>query len=304
MAWLYVPGLECSTKGFVLGWSISGSNTALSVTSKGKLMQPRYLSAAWRKEPWIRRLSGLTFAPSTAQRGADSWISSLRDSRASRIPSLESAKAFPTNDGSGPTSSSAFAKLGPASSGWRMCPGSSAQGDSQASFKTWPRSGSMLNGIAFQRRKRVQAKSGNGYSFWPTARANDSEKRGLISNNSCSGLPAAVLWQSPLTSDANGSRETDGKRSLGLNTQASAWPTPMAMDSNSSGSDKAGMVTLTARVRNWPTPLARDYKGPLVYTGGGSPWNRRHRLANFRTWAQPRGLAIDRRGKTSPRPIA
>lgn len=38
-------------------------------------------------------------------------------------------------------------------------------------------------------------------------------------------------WLTPTTSDMNGVREMDGKRSGGLNTQAqSAWPTPMAAD--------------------------------------------------------------------------
>ena len=42
-------------------------------------------------------------------------------------------------------------------------------------------------------------------------------------------------WLTPTTSDMNGVREMDGKRSGGLNTQAqSAWPTPLASDQRGS----------------------------------------------------------------------
>ena len=43
-------------------------------------------------------------------------------------------------------------------------------------------------------------------------------------------------WLTPTTSDMNGVRKMDGKRSGGLNTQAqSAWPTPMATDNKNRG---------------------------------------------------------------------
>ena len=47
--------------------------------------------------------------------------------------------------------------------------------------------------------------------------------------------PYAAQWLPPATSDANGVRELDGKRSGGLNTQAlSSWPTPNAGPQNDS----------------------------------------------------------------------
>ena len=49
-----------------------------------------------------------------------------------------------------------------------------------------------------------------------------------------SSLPPSA-WLTPTTSDMNGVRELDGKRSGGLNTQAqSAWPTPLASDQRGS----------------------------------------------------------------------
>jgi hypothetical protein len=74
MAYLYVPGLGAST-------SESGSLNPLieqSLMSRGRLMQRRYWSSAWKKGGWIRLLSGIALKPSTANRGVESWILSLR----------------------------------------------------------------------------------------------------------------------------------------------------------------------------------------------------------------------------------
>src|SRR3546814_7005711 len=43
---------------------------AASLTWRGKPMQPRTLSRAWRTAPWLRRLSGLTLEHSTLDDGA------------------------------------------------------------------------------------------------------------------------------------------------------------------------------------------------------------------------------------------
>jgi hypothetical protein len=74
-------------------------------------------------------------------------------------------------------------------------------------------------------------------------------------------------WLTPTTSDTNGVRKPDGKRGLGLNTQAqSAWPTPAARDgkgvSGSGRQEKKGnpsdTVPNAAATVPWPTPRAGD----------------------------------------------
>ena len=83
MAFLYVPGLPA------WNWastSLSAPPTAPSVTWRGKPIQPRFWSAAWKKESWLRALSGTTLEPSTADAGVESWISSLRASRVRSSP--------------------------------------------------------------------------------------------------------------------------------------------------------------------------------------------------------------------------
>lgn len=72
-----------------------------------------------------------------------------------------------------------------------------------------------------------------------------SRGRGILRQSSgCGGLVGGVaLWQSPQTSDMNGIREPDGKRSLGLNTQTAIWPTPAARDHKGENSEQHALVT-------------------------------------------------------------
>jgi hypothetical protein len=81
-------------------------------------------------------------------------------------------------------------------------------------------------------------------------------------------------WLTPTTSDTNGVRKPDGKRGLGLNTQAqSAWPTPRVADTNNLNNSPTvvqarvtkGRATVAEiashNVSSWPTPAARDVAG-------------------------------------------
>ena len=55
-------------------------------------------------------------------------------------------------------------------------------------------------------RGRGRLISGSGFSGWPTARANDAEKRGNIADSPRNGLVGAVLhgWRSPMKGDGKG----------------------------------------------------------------------------------------------------
>jgi len=87
-------------------------------------------------------------------------------------------------------------------------------------------------------------------SSWPTPKAKEvtedydqyikrmkrskhEKNRGKTEPASVSMAAQLTSWLTPTTSDMNGVREMDGKRSGGLNTQAqSAWPTPRVADTN------------------------------------------------------------------------
>src|SRR3546814_4467881 len=95
MTWLYLPGsscapaLECSAKAQGPHSSFLGTTTEPFATWNGKPLLPASLSRLWKRERLIRRLSGLTCSRSTAQRGADAWIASLRsEEHTSELQSL------------------------------------------------------------------------------------------------------------------------------------------------------------------------------------------------------------------------
>ncbi len=73
---------------------------------------------------------------------------------------------------------------------------------------------------------------------------------------------AFLSWLTPATSDANGIRELDGKRSGGLNTQViRMWPTPTVNgNDNYKGASPTSGDGLTTVVKMWPTPQERDYR--------------------------------------------
>ena len=116
---------------------------------------------------------------------------------------------------------------------------------------TWSQVTTVAGRSLSQLQVSVPSTKENGFGSWPTACARDykgSTPGGRIRNGNWSTdtLDAAVQltqWLTPTTSDMNGVRELDGKRSGGLNTQATfvnrttaaGWPTPNAGDA------KAGM---------------------------------------------------------------
>lgn len=88
------------------------------------------------------------------------------------------------------------------------------------------------------------------------------------------GDSACIGWLTPATSDTNGFREPDGKRSGGLNTQAhlAAWPTPTTGNATGSqmakgagatgkradGSKATVSLNQVATLAGWPTPKTTD----------------------------------------------
>ena len=136
MTWLYLPpeatpstpspsalASEASNSDCSLPTIIGDRLCAASATWRGKSEQPQAWSRRWKRGGFIRRLSGLTLEPSTADRFADAWISSLRATRAKAIPWPESGAANSTTAGCSiaPSTSSIKAGLQPSSA--RTCRG-------------------------------------------------------------------------------------------------------------------------------------------------------------------------------------
>lgn len=98
---------------------------------------------------------------------------------------------------------------------------------------------------------------------WPTPMAKDSTSSSdtmIRGNPTLNG--ATRNWETPKTSDQFGAREEDGKRGVGLNTQAQSenWPSPRAEDSESCGNHPDSTDSLTGATANWASPRANDFQ--------------------------------------------
>jgi len=108
---------------------VSGASTSESISQcpplepslmwRGKPMRPQSWRLAWKRGILTPLLSTLTCELSMRQRGVESWISSLRDSRASRSASPESASTRTTSGTCGPRFSGSLANASQLSFSWR-----------------------------------------------------------------------------------------------------------------------------------------------------------------------------------------
>ena len=97
---------------------------------------------------------------------------------ASPTPLLADEKRLKTTATSGPKSSDACAKLSPDGSWVKTSQGFSqarTDGSLEPFCETWPRAGSMSNGIAYRRAPLVLPTSATGYGLWPTPQAKDGQ---------------------------------------------------------------------------------------------------------------------------------
>ena len=115
MVWLYVPGLEASNS------ELSEFFQARKpwLTWRGKPSLPQTWSRRWKRESWMKRLSGLTCEPLTVHLSSEKWILSLPDSHASLSHALESVKEPGMSATFGPTFQGSLAKFDHQSSSWK-----------------------------------------------------------------------------------------------------------------------------------------------------------------------------------------
>jgi hypothetical protein len=116
--------------------------------------------------------SGTTSEPSTASPGVESWISSLAASRAQTClsPETEPGSAV-LIAGSGSRCSASFARFDHDSRSWKT-PQRLLLGGLEQFSETWPESGLMLRGDAFQLAPLERPISAKGSGLWPTPNTN------------------------------------------------------------------------------------------------------------------------------------
>lgn len=245
--WLYIPNLPSETS-YPCAQGLVGlsSESSLPLTTlerldgvwftwRGKPQQPQAWSRRWKQGGFIRRLSGLTCEPLMADRGAASFISSLRAIPARTIALPESAPDQ-TGHGSSPPKLSAL----PRSAGLilysaRTCRGTLAD-SSRPLSRHWSDWATALRQEYSVRPKPVIPCGARGCSSWPSPMAGSAgtEDYNPAGNSDFSRkameLAEGVLtWAAPRTSDTNGAGQ-HGNGGLDLRTQAAKWMTPMTAD--------------------------------------------------------------------------
>lgn len=214
--WLVLPPTICSqsvqaSEGLTSLSQSQSEMLAQSVTSRGKPKPPQTWQRAWKTGRYMRRLSGLTCPPSTANLGVEQWIASLVATRASQIPSPDhvldpmmtaslSTNLFGSSKKCGLSVS--FAKT---SQGMRT---DSSQPLSQLS-KGWA---TALRLEYSQRAKWGLPIDASGCSSWATPQARDYRS-------------------------GEGHRFNNPDRSKNLNDQVDKWPTPTVRDHKGSSPD-------------------------------------------------------------------
>ncbi len=296
--WLYIPSNSapesaCLEKESAPHSSFSALSTEPFATWNGKPLQPRSLPALWKREPLIRRLSGLTCSPSTAQLGADAWISWLLASRARTSASpdaapglMASGRACSSTSSTSPTIAvrqdsfwrTSAPSLLPPPPLWTKPKARLKSAPQPASWENWPTAGGTRNGSLFPRPMWAPAMGAHGGSashgggMWPPPdtgheRINRSASAGATDRPTIA--LAAKLWETPNAHD--GRRPgADLKSTQGgnLNRDAVMWMTPSV--SNSQGNEYTRdrgilgqeRLTLTGQAQQWPTPASRDYRTP------------------------------------------
>ncbi len=272
MTWLFIPsassaGPACSTRDCEPGSPTWASRIAPSATLSGKLTQPASWSRGCKTAAWMRLLSGPTSPPSTLERSAAEWISSLPASPA-RISASPAGGPGLTASGRGSSSPcltlpmlavregsfwrTSQASLLPPPPLWTRPKASSTSARPPESWENWPTAGAMRSGSLFQRPMWAPAMAARDGSAshgdnWLTP-------HGMAGQEAATGrlgaggefAKQATHWATPDTSrrgteppeQVAARRTAAGAGGLPLQTMAEHWPTPTASLTND-GEDPA-----------------------------------------------------------------
>lgn len=317
MAWLFIPQPSTSLSspeeaGSLADFIARSQGYGPFVTSSGKPTQRPLSWRGWQKRSWIRRLSGMTLDPSTADAGVASWIASLAASPA-RTSATQASEPGSTASalGSGASSQGSSTRFALDLSQLKTSRRSKA-GASIESSVTLPRSGSMRSGCVSEHPMSVPLTAASGSSSWLTPRATDGSNGGPNQRDSRGGLALpsqAAQWPTPRSSESE-NRTTKhapshGKghgKTLAGEAVGREWPTP---SSSSYGTNQGGAAgrsgpvrpSLDTLARLWPTTTTMDARasGAAAYPASETR-NTGTTLtdAAVRQWATPTASEMDR----------
>jgi hypothetical protein len=205
---------------------------------------------------------GMTFKPLTADRGEELLTLFLEDFRAKTSQQPDEAPVLTESDqGCGHIWRESLAKYDPDTSTWRIAQCSLLEGATEF-LGTWPRWGSMRDGVSYQRQPLVRHTKGTGSGLWRTPSAQEpgvsAERLVPIEGGTPGGM------------NRHFDKHTGRMAQIGLEQQvklrAMTWPTPNAWDgkrgprSEEHIATKKGQITLVTAIARWPTPTAHNAK--------------------------------------------
>lgn len=307
--WLYLPPTASTSsasapvaEASTLDLSLHSQRLEASLWWRGKPSPSRTWLQRCSKVFWLQQLSGAMCGPSTAARGAVSWMASLAASRASRTPSPERSAGSLTSETFGATPDAPSSRRGHGLSSSKTSAACSRPGLTKSlapagfaeTYSSWVM---RLRADCSRRQKLATARAGNAssYSQWLTPDVPNGG-RGMPTGTSETGMRPdgtkaqvglqnqATRWPTPKAGDpkhgADFVRRDTGKPNSNLQTAIAMWPTPNATDGEkgSPGQEyNSGLPSLTrAATVLWPTPQTRDFKGAdqdLVDRGNARPLN-------------------------------
>ncbi len=264
--WLYVPGTHLASAPASVPstshWNWLFQELSQHVSWRGKLQQSKYWSRAWKKGhfPWLR--STLTCSGSTASRGVESYITSLRVCLASHTPLPVRNSDTTMSEPSGQPSSEWWERC---SQKWYSSKTSLHFFDTsdplETSYNAWATS---LRSRCSSQRQSAELRIGENDSLqWPTARAEDSESCGNHPDATDSLTGATRHWLTP--HGMNGQDHT-GKQGRGgeFAKQVTNWPTPNAKTAEDSQTHRSGArsdeLLLTGMAQQWQTPATDSFR--------------------------------------------
>jgi hypothetical protein len=238
MSWLYSRALveeylgDTSSDGEPSA-PLSGNPTQQAYCAPGKMTKFSRLSRF-----------GMTYKPLTHDRGEELLTLYLAAFRAKTLVPQERAQESTESDpGCGAIWQELLARYDPSTSSWRT-PQSSLLGDYTEFSETWPRWGSMQDGVSYRRQTLVPPTSETESGLLPT--------------------PLASLG----TNGGPNQRDSSGRP--GLQMAAMTWPTPISQDAKHSGYAPSGpgkADKLSYAVVRWPTPRAFMHKDSTTDRG-------------------------------------
>lgn len=226
----------------------------------------------WRNDKTMDVLSlspfGLTWKPLTEKRGMEllTWFLGDFPVKISVVRAQGKASLEKEVD-SGKSLLGSFAKFNPLSPGWKtlQC---SLLGELTEYSGTWPKWGSMRNGVCYQREKLVPRTKGKECGFWPTPiaspRGPDFAKAGQPGSGG-DDLATAVAkkekFPTPSFSDATRSgvmtENMTGQSLVQVVNTLERFPTPCAADGAKGGrGDLYGKINNSGRQKKIPTPTS------------------------------------------------